>query len=129
MVTKTAPSAAKPTAPAARKTSRSRSSTSSLTGKRPGAWGKTPVCGRSFDSAIWPCPCAQTIESTLALMMRPGRVGNTTSAWLPGSTYTSSFLSLIHICVDVGAVRYTERFRLDHAVSPEVCLLYTSRCV
>ena len=53
--------------------------------------GIAPVIGRLVLAADWPWPCAQTMESTLALMMRPGYVFRAISASLPGSTWCSSF--------------------------------------
>ena len=42
-----------------------------------------PVCGSVPDCATCPCPCAQTMESTVALMTRPGYVFSVNSAGLP----------------------------------------------
>ena len=47
------------------------SPTTSLTGNRPGG-GTKSFRGRLPDASICPCACAQMIESTWALMMRPG---------------------------------------------------------
>ena len=74
------PSLALPAAPAATRISLSASSMSNLTAKRLGGAASTPVIGSVPLCCICPMPCAQTTESTLARMMRPGLVLSENSA-------------------------------------------------